>query len=117
MAMVTSAVYKLVSPARVALDTLAQLVSERSGYATIALRVGRFEVVADEIIDLLLARVRRTHIPDVLTERLVIGRIFAALGTGGAPIIVLLADIRIVGCQFLECCRLSSATLLKVADA
>lgn len=52
----------------------------RSGAGrSVPLRVSGFAVLADKIVDLLLAGFRRTEVDDVPAERLVVGRVFAVL--------------------------------------
>ena len=55
-----------------------------------------FEILADEVVDFLLAGIRRAKPKHVLAEGLVVRRIFAVLGARLAPLVVLLAKIRIL---------------------
>jgi len=69
--------------------------------------VGRSEVVPDEVVNLLLAGIGCSSVEQVLAEGPIVGRVFAVLGALLAPLVVLLADVRIVCRQVLECGRAS----------
>jgi hypothetical protein len=59
--------------------------------------VGSLEVFADEVVDLLLAGVRRPEIDDVLAGGLVVGRVFAVLAAQLSSVVVLLPEVRVLG--------------------
>ena len=66
----------------------------RSG--AVALGMRRLEVVADEVIYFLLAGIGCTQSDDVLPKCLVVRRVFAAIGAALPPVVVLLADSRVL---------------------
>src|SRR5438094_9850847 len=74
-------------------------------HAPVTLRVCSLEIVADEVVDFLLARVRCAHADEVLPKRLIVGRFLAALYSQVAPFVVLLADVRVLLRELLECCH------------
>ena len=70
----------------------------RSGAGgAVPLGVGSLEVFADEVVDLLLAGVRRPEIDDVLAGGLVVGRVFAVLAAQLSSVVVLLPEVRVLG--------------------
>ena len=58
--------------------------------------MSRLEVVADKVIDLLLARIRCTHAGHMLAKRLVVGWVLAVLRADLTPLIVLLPNTGIL---------------------
>src|SRR5438270_1614113 len=74
---------------------------QRSG-GGVAFGVRGFEVVADEVVDLLLARIGRSERRHVLAKGLIVARIFSLLGSLLTPLVVLLPDVRVLGSQVLK---------------